>query len=102
LNKKPNISSFSSLINIPKLSSNPSRVDRLIVEAFREYSKICLLFSKLDNLNDTIFFSNIQLSICNWLEKIQNVQAKRREEIANGIERQKLGQPMRSNDDKGF
>lgn len=97
MNKKQPTSCAS--LPIPRLTNNPSRVDRLIVEAFREYNKTWLLISKLDNLTTTIFGPNIQKSASKWLEKINNVQAKRKEELLNGIEREKIGQPVRSNDD---
>lgn len=86
-------------ISIPRLSSNPSRVDRLVVDAFREYNKTTSLISKLDNLTGTIFIAAIQNTIGLWLERIYNVQAKRKEELMNGLEREKFGQPLRSNDD---
>ena len=86
---------------IPRLSSNPSRVDRLIVEALREYGKLWALISKLENLSDTIFYPNIQSVIKAWLDKIHNVQAKRKDEVMNGLERQRMGQPMRLHDDQG-
>ncbi len=99
MNKKqvPN----SMTISIPRLSSNPSRVDRLIVEAFREFNKTTSLISKLDNLTGTIFTLPIQNLISSWLERIYSVQAKRKEELVNGLEREKLGQPLRFNDDAG-
>lgn len=86
---------------IPRLSSNPSRVDRLIVEALREHGKIWALVTKLETLNDTIFSANIQATVRTWLDKIHNVQAKRKDEVMNGIERQRIGQPMRLHDDQG-
>lgn len=86
-------------ISIPRLSSNPSRVDRLVVDAFREYNKTTSLISKLDNLAGTIFIAAIQNTTGLWLERIYNVQAKRKGELMSGLEREKFGQPLRSNDD---
>jgi hypothetical protein len=90
-------------VSSPRLSTNPSRVDRLIVDSLREHTKTCLLISRIENLQDTLFLSNIKTSLAKWLESIQTVQARRNDEITNNTNRQRLAlsQPIRTNDDKG-
>jgi hypothetical protein len=69
-------------VSIPRLANNPSRVDRLIVEAFREVARIADLIIRID-LSATIFFSSIELCLNKWVESIRFVQLKRSEEIVN-------------------
>lgn len=104
MSKKPILNSQfgSNLFPITRLPPNPSRVDRLIVESAKEYVKVINLIARIENLKDTIFFSNIQSILNKWLFSIQNVFAKRREELINNGNRQRMnGQQLnRMNDDK--
>ena len=85
----------------PRLPPNPSRVDRLIVDAFREYTKTLSFMSKIENLADTIFYSSIQANFKKFYESIQSVQMRRKEELVNNANKQRMGQNCRPNDDKG-
>lgn len=86
---------------IPRLPPNPSRVDRLVVESSKEHAKVVTLVSKIDNLKDTIFYQNIQHTFQKWFEAIRNVEAKRKDELINSANRQRLGQSARSTDERG-
>jgi hypothetical protein len=78
-------------------------VDRLIVEAAKEFIKVTNLIARIENLKDTIFYTNIQLTLQKWLDSIQFVNAKRKEEMINNANKQRMaGQQNRiNNDDKG-
>ena len=93
--------SFNYNPQMPRLPPNPSRVDRLIVESSKEHAKVVNLVYRIENLKDTLFYSSIQQTVHKWLEGIHNVMAKRRDELMNSANRQRMGQPARINDDKG-
>ena len=78
-------------------------MDRLIVEAAKEFIKVTNLIARIENLKDTIFYANIQLTLQKWLDSIQFVNAKRKEEMINNANKQRMaGQQNRiNNDDKG-
>jgi hypothetical protein len=77
---------------MPRLATNPSRVDRLIFDYTREYARIVSLVLKIDNLRNTIFFEGIQLALHKWLHQgINNVQARRKDELINNANKQRLG-----------
>ena len=77
-------------------------MDRLIVEAAKEFIKVTNLIARIENLKDTIFYTNIQLTLQKWLDSIQFVNAKRKEEMINNATKQRSGQQNRiNNDDKG-
>jgi hypothetical protein len=86
------------------LPPNPSRVDRLIVESSKEYSKCINLVTKMDNVKDNVYYSNIQTAFRKWLEGIRYLHAKRQEELINCANRRRLigSQQMvqMNNDDK--
>jgi hypothetical protein len=93
-----------NFISLTRLPSNPSRVDRLIVESAKEYIKVVNLISRIENLKDTIFYSNIQQTLQKWFDSIIFVSTKRKEEIINNSNKQRIaGQQSRANnnDDKG-
>lgn len=83
------------ILTIPSTSSvrlppNPSRVDRLIYDCMREYARLVTLVLKIDNLRSTIFFESIQQTFKKWLEAINNVQQKRKDELMNNANKQRL------------
>lgn len=80
-----------------RLPPNPSRVDRLIFESFKEHSRLISLIAKIENLQNTIFFSNIQKTLEKWFLGIQNVQAKRKDELINNVNRQRVNSGPQSN-----
>ncbi len=72
------------------LPPNPSRVDRLIVDSSKEYSKCINLITRMDNIKENVYFSNIQAAFQKWLEGIQYLHAKRQEELINCANRRRL------------
>ncbi len=90
MNKKQALSTDSGIVNVPKLTNSPSRVDRLIVDSLREYNKSWILVSRMENLALTIIFDKIQVSFKVWLNKINNVKAIRKCELENSQIRDKI------------
>jgi len=78
------------LMPVLRITPNSSRVDRLLVDFLKEHTKTNLLLNRIENLNGTLFLSNMQATLAKWLARIQNVQAKRNEEIINNTNRQRL------------
>lgn len=89
------------IINIPRLSNNPSRVDRLIINSLCEFLRVTSLLIRID-LSNTIFYGNILLCMRKWIDTIQAVQIKRADEIVSiSIGRQICKQAIHTIDDKG-
>ncbi|UJR35914.1 hypothetical protein I4U23_028655 [Adineta vaga] len=79
--------------NFANLSNNPSRVDRLIAEYHYEYNRIIRLHERIQ---EGISIQDIEATgqtLDEWLNAINTVQDRRRQEIENATEKCRTGEP---------
>ena len=72
----------SNQISIPRLPPNPTRVDRLIVDHFREHARVTTLCQKMERLRaGKPVHANVNTGLKEWLAVVKEVQKKRKDEI---------------------
>ncbi|KAK2829657.1 hypothetical protein Q7C36_017647 [Tachysurus vachellii] len=82
--------SVTNTNSVPKLPPNPTRVDKLIVDQFREQAKVVSLLGKVERLRSFPLHANISSTLDRHLEAIYITQARRKEELLNSS-RQRQG-----------
>ncbi|XP_072020440.1 uncharacterized protein [Amphiura filiformis] len=78
--------SSSNTIQAPQLPDNPSQVDRIIVDVYKEHSRLVTLMSKIEGLCTKSLHPNLEACLDAWMTSIQEAEVT---QLADGIEKMK-------------
>jgi hypothetical protein len=104
---KPNLGlgiSSSNQLQIPRLPPTPTRIDRLIVDFFREHARVVTLLSRMEELRKVEFDENLRAVMIEWLDAIRLLQQRRlneRNAILNAVSNRINRVAVYYNEDKG-
>ncbi|XP_033624536.1 uncharacterized protein LOC117287980 [Asterias rubens] len=92
--------SSANTIQTPQLPDNPTSLDRLIVDFYKEHSRVSTLMSKIGGLCGDAVHPRIDAYLENWVEAIQEVR-RREELLRRGLGRRQQDDSEEAAENKG-
>lgn len=93
--------SSTNTLPIPRLPPAPSRIDRLVVDYFREHARVVTLLTKMEQLRGAVLPNSIHQVMRSFLDAIRLLQQVRLGE-RNAILNQLRGEIGLYDEDKGY